>query len=265
MVYKYCSSDEVISQILRRTRLTDATYADDILEWLRDGLNLMRVRNMLVPSYKVLEVSQNITALPCGLITIDGIFYNNHRLRHGTGVIDTRIAPASKLEQTFDSYFTTDTTTDGWTKNEQSYLLARGDDIRPNAPVSQGDYYIPYPNHIQTSFSEGCVTIFYRKMPTDKKGFPLVPDEENTKFALFWWIMANLSLSGYKHNDPRMDFEYCESKYKRYAHKGKGIIKYWSVDKREAIMNLTVNLIPPQGYYDLFFVGGEQPKTVGFV
>lgn len=263
MVYKYCSSEEVIADLISRTRMTDTTFADDILEWLKSGLNLMRVRNILQPDNIVLSAIDNIIELPCGLVNIDGIFYNNERLRLGLGVIDTRCAPLSTLKKDFQSYFTTDTTSAGWTDNAQSYLLLRGDDLKLNTlTLSENDYYIPYPNHIQTSFKTGDIQLFYRKMAVDERGYPLVPDEENTKFALFWWIMGNLSLAGYKHNNPGMDWDYCENKFNIYAEAGRGVIKYWSTDKREAIKNLTCNLIPPQGYYERFFIGGEQPKSV---
>lgn len=263
MIYNYCSSAEVIADLISRTRMTDATFADDILEWLKSGLNMMRVRNMLQPDNRVLEIHDHVTKLPCGLVNIDGIFYNGQRLRLGTGVIDTRVSPFIKLKGDFDSYFTSDTTSDGYTDNAQNYLLLRGDDLKLNTSLlCENDYYIPYPNHIQTSFEEGCIQLFFRKMPTDKDGYPLIPDEENTKFALFWWLMGNLALAGYKHNDPKMDWDYCEAKFTHYAREGKGIIKYWSTDKKEAVKNLTCNLIPPSGYYNTFFVGGEQPKYV---
>lgn len=263
MVYSYCSVEEVIADVISNTRMTDSNYADDILEWLRKGLNLMRVRGMYTPQQQVLEAKDNIVTLPCGIVAIDGIWYNGSRLRLGTSTIDVRCSPINVLKQNFDSYFTTDTTSDGFTKNEQDWLLVRGDDLRlNNSLVSGSDYYIPYPNHLQTSFKCGCLQLFYRKMPVDDRGYPLIPDEENTKYALFWWIMAMLTLTGYKHNDPKMDYDYCEAKWGHYSNEGKKKIKQSSRDKKESILQYNVNLIPPTGYYESFSIGGEQRKFV---
>lgn len=261
MVYEYCSSEEVIADLISKTRMIDATYADDILEWLRQGINIMRVKQMYTRHNKILEVNDNISKLPCGIRSIDGIFYNGKRLRQGTGSIDTRCSPFTVLKKDFQSYFTTDTTSDGFTDNEQSYLLLRGDDLKlNNMSVCTENYYIPQPNHLQFSFKCGCVQLFWSKMPVDDRGYPLIPDEENTKYALVWWLMAQLCIGGYKHPDPKMDYDYCEAKFDQFADIGKRKIKRASVDQKEAMVQLTVNLIPPTGYYDSFFINGEQKK-----
>lgn len=263
MIYTYKSCEPVIAEFLAKTKMTDSNYADDLLVWLREGMNLMRVRNVLKPSVAVIEVNNQVGKLPCGLVTLDGFYYNGKRLRKGTGVIDTRICKdKDKVARDYQSYFVSDPTDEGYI-NMQDYRLVRGLDIKQaSEDGSNGDYYIPYPNHIQTTFREGKVVCFFRKMPTDDKGYPLIPDEENVRQALFWWLMAQVTLSGFKHADARMNYDYCEAKFGHYAKVGKRILKYWSVDTRQSVLELTCNLIPPHGYYDKFFNHGEQPKYV---
>ncbi len=264
MVYNYTSCEVVIAQLISRIRITDTGLADDILDWLREGINLLRVRNNLVPQHKCLEVNDNVAKLPCGIVFFDGLFYNGQRLRLGTGVVDTRVNLQTQfLTKHFDSYFQTDTTSPGFISNEQSYLLIRGDDLRNVTSFHGSEFYIPYPNHIQASFKCGQILLFYRSMPVDDRGYPMIPDEENTRFALFWWLMASLTLTGYKHNDPRMDYVFCMSEYDKFAKVSKNKIGYWSIDKKESFLNYWVNLIPPRGYYDHFSINGEQPKLVG--
>jgi hypothetical protein len=264
MVYHYTSCEPIIAEFLATSKLTDSSYADDLLVWLKQAMNLMRVRNMLTPTTCVIEVHNQIGKLPCGLVHMDGLYYNGFRLRKGTGVIDSRVCKDSHLvENDYQSYFVSDPEDEGYINNSQDYRLIRGLDLKQaNGECPTDDYYLPYPNHIQTTFEDGCVILFYRKMSTDKEGYPLVPDEENVRQAIFWWLMGRLTISGYKHPDPKMDYDYCEFKYKQYARAGKNVVKYWSIDQRQAIVDLTINLIPPQGYYDRFFVGGEQTKRV---
>ena len=261
MIYTYTSTEAIIASILTKTRLTDTTFADDMLEWLAEAMDMIRVRPILQPEHYVIEVHNNVGKLPCGLVYMDGLLYNGKRLREGLGVKDLRIGNFKRVREEPTTYFRTDVESEGWVKNEQNILLLRGDDIK-SVESCEGDYYIPTPNHIQTSFKDGCVQLFYRKMPTDDKGYPLIPKEPSIKLAIEWWIMAQLCLAGYKHNDARMDFDYCEAKFEKYSSKGRRKLKYWSVDKREAIKNMWVNLIPPVGYYESFGVGMERPKFV---
>jgi len=257
MVYDYVSAEAVIAQFINKTRLSDTTYADSTLEWLREAMNMMRIRNVLTPTHACIDVVDHIATLPCGIVMLDGVFHNGQRLRTGLGATDTRFKGWKRIESDTQSYFQSDTS-----MNAQDYELVRGADLKLTTSYSS-EYYIPAPKHFQCSFSEGTIVVCYRKMPVDKKGYPLVPDEENIRQAIFWWLMASITLSGFKHQDSRMDFDYCERKFLRYKRKGLGAAKYWSVDKREAIHNLINNLIPPTGYYDMFFIGGETPKYVG--
>lgn len=261
MIYDYSSSEEVVAELLSKTKLSDASYADDMLLWLKEAIGFFRVRNSLVPTFKPVEIEDHVGNLPCGLITIDAITYNGFRLPHGTGSTDVRVAKKAFIEQNTDvgTYFVSDTESNGYTKNEQSYLLVRGDDIKPalSRGFCSGDYYIPYPRHIQTSFESGCVMIYYRKYPTDKEGYPLIPSESNCKVSMFWYLMAMLTLSGYKHHNPGHDYSFCIGEHERYKKAARTIMKTWSTDEKESFKNMWVNLIPPVGYYEKFGIGAN--------
>jgi hypothetical protein len=262
MVYKYTSCEPIIAELLAKTKITDSNFADDLLVWVGQGLAMLEVKTMLKPAVCVIKVNGHNGEFPCGLRVIDGLYYNGYRLRWGSGVIDTRICKEDTVKRDYDSYFVSDPTDEGYINNSQDYRLIRGLDLKLDSSDGCGsDFYIPYPNGFQTSFECGEVVLFYKKMETDKRGYPLIPEEENIRFALFWWLMAQMTFSGYKHADPKMDYDYCESKFTHYGTKGKRKMRYWSIDKRQAVLDLTVNLIPPQGYYDRFFIGGEQTKV----
>lgn len=258
MVYHYTSAKRVITQLLGITKMTDATYADDLLRWLGDGISMyLRMRQTLTPDHCIIEVEDHIGDLPCGLVFMDGLLYNGSRLRKGTGAIDTRIKSFRNVQKDYQSYFVTDPKL---LANEQDYKLLTGDAIRSAPEDSLGNYYIPFPNHIQTSFKCGCIQLFYRKITTDKEGYPMIPDDGNIRFGLVWFLMSQLSMSGYKHNNPEFNYAYCEDRCKEYMKKGIGTVRALSTDQKEALRQLTINLIPPRGYYENFGIGFEQPK-----
>ena len=260
-VYVTVSSKEVIAQILTKLKLTDSTYADDILGWLNEAISALRVRKSLQPTNKLLKITDFSHKLPCGLVQLDAVVYNGARLRKGLGVNDTRIQPFNKVKDTSISTYFSDPDDPAY-QNAQSYLLLRGDDIKLGTSTKSTEYYITYPNHIQTSFKCGDIILLYRQMPVDDEGYPLIPKEWAYQRACFWYVMGELALTGYRHNDPRMDYEYCESKFKENAKKAKNILKYWSIDERESVMQSSVNLIPPRGYYESFSINSEVPKFV---
>lgn len=262
MVYNYVSSDVVIAKLIRATRMTDSTYADDILEWLGEGASNFRLKNALVPKHFCIKINDNVGRIPCGAVMFDGIYYNGCRLRLGTGSVDTRVNLKANAVSNITSYFATDTQSAGFTDNSQSYLLVRGADLKQLTEFSNTDYYIPYADHIQTSFKCGEVILFYRGMPSDKNGLPQIPDEQNAINAMMWYIMSQLAIGGYKFPDAKMDYDYCDKKFYFYLREAKKKIKYWSTDKKEAFLNYWVNLVPQRSYYEHFSINGEQPKPV---
>ena len=157
MIYSYISCEIVIADLISRTRLVDTTYADDLLVWLKDGINMLRLRQMMIPTYKCLEVRSHVTKLPCGLVFIDGIVYKGQRLRLGAGSTDVRIAKGNYFRDNYQSYFATDPSDPAY-QNIQDYKLVRGADLKPVTDYCTSEYYIPYPNHLQTSFEEGELT-----------------------------------------------------------------------------------------------------------
>lgn len=258
MIYNTVSARVVIARVLRNTRLTDLTYANDILEWLNEAVNRMRTRHQLVPDNKVLKVVDHIAKLPCGLVTIDGIYYNGQRLRLGIGATDTRVK-FFKNTTPAESYFASDPTDEAY-QNTQDYKLVRGQDLKMATTSNSQDYYITYPNHIQTSFQYGNVILLFRKQIVDDEGYPMIPDNEHFELACFWYIMGMLAMTGYKHNDPKMDYDYCDQQFLKYSRIAKNKIRIPSEDRRESMKEMFVNLIPPQGYYETFSIGLEQPK-----
>lgn len=262
MVYKTTSLKPVIARVIRGTGLTDMTYADDILEWIGEGLNRMMIRWRLEKTHKVLEIKNHSAKLPCGLVSIAAVIHNGRRLRKGTSSIDVRVKSWRDVKGDIDSYFVTDTTIKAEDLNAQNYQLLRGDNIKQVDTQEGSPYYDLQYDHIKTSFCDGCVTICYTVSPVDKEGYPLVPDLEEARAALFWYVCSMLCFTGYKLPDASLDFKYCDAKATQYFRKAKNIIKNPSTDEKEAQVQLLNNLIPPSNYYQSFFIGGEQVKLV---
>lgn len=250
-----------MGKILRDTRITDMTYADDFIEWIGEGLNRMLIRWRLNPTHKVLEIKDHQAKLPCGLVTLNGVIYNGQRLRLGASEIDVRVKTWNKSTNV-DSFFQLDTTVTPEDVNDMDYRMVRGLDLKQLTTITTTDFYQLRYDYIKTSFKEGCIIILFRKQDTDKEGYPLIPDLQETRDALFWYVCSKLCFTGYKLPDPAMDFKFCDDKAEHFFSRARKIIKTQSLDEQETAVQMLNNLIPPSNYYETFFTNAEQRKYV---
>lgn len=261
-VYKTTSIKPIIARVIRNTRMTDMTYLDDTMAWIGEGLDRCMIRWKLEKTHKELTISNHSAKLPCGLVTLNAVIYKGHRLRKGVNSIDVRIKKLKSPED-LQSYFVNDTTIQAEDINSQNITLLRGGNIKEleDSLVHHHFYDLKY-DYIQTSFKEGCITIAYRVQDIDEEGYPLAPDLEELREGLFWYVCSKLVFSGYKLPDARMDFDYCDKKALQFFRKAKNIIKEESEDDKENQIQLRNNLIPPDNYYNHFFINSEQRKFV---
>lgn len=261
MVYLTTSIKPIIARVIRNTRITDMTYADDMMEWIGEGLNRMLIRWRLEKTHKVLEIKSHSAKLPCGLVDLSAVIYKGARLRKGTSSIDVRIKKTVSEEE-LSTYFVHDTNITAEDLNTQNYQLLRGDDIKQVSTTEGPAFYDLQYNYIKTSFETGFITIAYTIAPIDKEGYPLAPDLEEAREALFWYVCSRLCFTGYKLPEPSMDFKYCDFKATEFFRKAKNIIKTQSVDELEAQVQLLNRLIPPDNYYTTFFMNGQERKNL---
>lgn len=122
--------------------------------------------------------------------------------------------------------------------------------------------YTTKPGYIMTNAPKGFVKISYYAIPTDDDSMPLIPNNENVKEALTWYIILKL-LYPKKLRGVIKENDYTEMKnnwhyYKRLAY-GDSLMPS-NADEMESIKNTWLKLYPEQNDHDLFFstTGEEQ-------
>lgn len=260
-------------------RIADATYLDDLLEWLPQGMGHLKTRMSLQKDYKDENVVEHVAFYPCGMVKMDAIESleingekYKHRLREGSNL--RALATSVETEESGDLYVsdplsvqrvyipTDQITEEGDLIDEGYYTEYRfvgyrslvpynGQDIKRAKTINVATpYYVPQPGGIHTSFKYGKVRFHYLKVPLDKEGYPLIPDNENYKTALEWYAWSQMIAAGYQH--PIFDYEYCWQKFEIFARRAINEINYPSPDKMERYLQSHVRLIPPQDYYQTF-------------
>lgn len=83
---------------------------------------------------------------------------------------------------------------------------------------SETDYNVNF-NKITTSFRYGVIQLQYLAIPTDERGWPMVPTDVSFRDALFWKVAYHVSMRNPKlmQNQRMQDMEYCRQMWNKYC------------------------------------------------
>ena len=118
--------------------------------------------------------------------------------------------------------------------------------------LSECNYtYYTEMDYINTSLCDGTVRLFYKAIPIDEDGFPKVPDNEDYKEAIYWYVRMKMIGCGYI--DTVFKYTDCEDRFWAHARRAIGQIRYPSPDQVETMQEISTRLILPENYFETFF------------
>jgi len=253
MQYSYCSLRSVIGNVIRNTKLNDSSYIADIHEWLYEAMEMMETENTLVGDWEELDVHFHKAKLPCGLVQIEGVEHCGRRLREnpsGRPPEKAKRIPFGKLQP---SVFSTEIEKIQPLPQDPSTELYYTQLKQLNQQsIQEHDYYYTEMGYINTSFREGKVTVYFKRVPVDEDGFPMIPDNQNYKQALYWYCRAMMIGAGWE--DKQFTYKECFDQWEHiYAPRASAEIRLPSPEQMEHRIYTFVRFIPSDGYYDNFF------------
>jgi len=277
---RFVSAKEVVARLVRGLGYKlPSSYMDDVLEWIAEGLGMLRVTNTLVTESSgdlncpgEILVDNHCAQLPCGFISMIAVEDENGlRLPEGSDQTDLKKQTSRRHSMTqlarsnsFEVNPFVHQTSDGLPTNEPGnippYYIDGSDIKQQDNSTYTNAYYKLVGNHIQTSFECGYIRIHYWAIPVDHSGYPMIPDNENLKQALEWHVIRRLIGSGYEHKvfTYQVAEEMCEKNFARAISE----VSYPTPETMARINRATVRLIEPYNFYEDFFVGGEQPERL---
>jgi len=273
MVYDTSSMAEVVGRIVRKTRVQDSSFLVDMEEWIPEAMALMRTKANLKQAWEDIQISFHMGKMPCGLYQISGVEWNGHRLKYniGTRTFNSparRSSPGSGAKLSGVTPFITipyareTPDGDGLIYDSTAIKLPYCISIEQCncLPVCE-QWYRTEPGYIQTSFPDGCVRLHYSTIGLDDNGFPLIPDNEDYKEAIYWYVRAQMIGAGWE--DPVHSFDYCSRKFDLHAARAKGQISYPSTDQMEMRVNTLTRFIPPANYFESFYTTNHSEPFYG--
>jgi hypothetical protein len=195
VVYSLCSIDEVIGKVLRATRITDTSYIQDMKEWIPEAMGMLKTKHQFITIREQLVVEFHKLPLPSGTTEIVRLEYD-----------DVPINP----DQRSRNYHTT----------------------ALSSSCSSDLYYRLEGNCINFPIADCEVTLITKRLKVDSRGLPMIPDNENYKEAVYWYVRAKMIESGYV--DPVFNWTDCIKNHQLYGARAISEIRYPSTAEMDA-------------------------------
>ena len=299
MVYNTISVKRVIAKVLTDLNLKEGEHRiSDMIEYAGEAM----VKIGAFPSFihrvtgkggqPLLEVSGYKAKLPGDLhkvvqisysLTEDGPFYP---MRYATGSFDTQAELTTEMVDSTEvdnTVPTTDLVNMAMDLFDESYadaldrintepgvrsllttaLLTRGT-VSEGGTIATADYtYIISPGWVKINKETGYLMVAYQAIPTDKDGYPLIPDDEGFIEAIYWYINMKLMYPEWKEGRVR-DAVYYDARrsWNYYCKQAYGNAMMPNLDKLESIKNSWIRLVPEINEHGIFYstLGQEQVR-----
>lgn len=251
MNYPLTSVGEIIGRLMRRVGLKDTSLVPDLNEWIAEAMQLLQTSVVLEKSFETVTSRFHKAKDPCGMIELWAVEYCGARLRHNNGVRDPRVSwsPATTQTTIEDAVFVS-TTTKINTPTGNFMFDSEFKQVQ-SLPWNATQWYKKDNGYILTSFEEGKMTLYFGRIPTDRAGFLMIPDEGNYKQALTYYLRECMATRGYRYGD--LNEVQLHQQFEIYQGRAITNITYPSVDQVQATADTLARLLPNMDYYEDFF------------
>lgn len=124
--------------------------------------------------------------------------------------------------------------------------------------------YSLVPGYIKTNVRDGYLMVSYLAIPTDEKGFPMVPDHPSFINALYWYILSKIHYSNAIKNKIPFDiYLHAHNRWNFYVKQAYGKAMMPStIDELESIKDSHLKLIPNINSGKNFFKDLNSPERL---
>ena len=289
-IVSYTSAKEIMARIIRNNGgKMPAHYMDSFLEWIPEAIEQLETKYQMEtrstgnwcdgnPEPGALVTKNHVAPLPCGitdLIAVENEF--GERVREGSDITDLT-NQTTRYQSGGDGAGLSGARVTNFQVDVFDHKGANpaipppgqtvpydGSGIKEVQGGNTANYYKIQGNMIQTSAECMFIKLHYQAMPIDGDGYPMVPNVEEYKQAVFFYCQRQLVAAGFDHkiwNGPQ-GYNYLDNQWEKYAGRALGVIKYPDQDRMERLRtSFAERLIPPHHFYNDFFIGGEQTQEI---
>ncbi len=279
MVYQTVSIENVISKVIRETKVQDTSSIMELYELIPDAIGMMQTRFQTRQTYIDLQVHFHKAKLPCGLIILPAVEYQNRRLpwannsrypapkmpypnnipapaQNFVGPYPDAYAPVQQQPPSGLSTFQENIVTSKNPVTGTEFVSYTIDQIM-NLVQHPREYYWTEMGYINTSFPEGLIRLHYKEAAKDENDNLLIPDNSFYREALYYYCRAKLIGMG-AIEDRIIGEEKCMQRFELNAGRAIDEIDYPTEDQMESIVANKVRLVTTGRYWQQFGSHGER-------
>lgn len=235
MNYKTISSKAIVERIFGLLGNTVSQDSDrllgNVIEWIGGGLELIGILPALERFDHNFIVSNGRVEIPCNLYLIESIAYEDRWLPYGSGTFNYDL----HCENCVNEF------------------------VKYDLPYS----YIANNNWIQTNIPDGeTICLSWRGFTVDEDGFPLIPEKETVKQALFWFCLRNLMLGGFEHPNRDLGYNSVDANWTKYCGMASADLALLDKPQLETFRRSWVRLISQTQFSATTFFGDNSDERL---
>ena len=230
MIYKLTSVERVISKVFTDLDLKEGDHRiSDMVEWAGEALEKIGVfpsfTNKVTgkDGVPLLELLNYSTKLPCDFHNLIQVSYSGSPsgpffpMRYSTGNFDNGNPDITQTTSVSGVANISDIVTLAMSLYNLTYVAALAkinnepatrsklvgilniqgpkitleDTVGPLSTTIDLTYVVT-PDYIKTNIESGYIMLAYQAIPTDSKGYPMIPDDQSFVEAIYWYIVMKV-------------------------------------------------------------------------
>lgn len=203
---KLISSSRIIAENIEDLNLDVSEYIDRVYTWIENAVATIGCIKAYPLTHKILDIKEGITELPCDLKYVHSAWIRTNQCSDGSGI--------------------------GYLSLTNSPFIGK-DLVSHTKTGNMGNLD---GNYLYTDIKEGNLLLVYRRIPKDKKGFPMIPDNPILFEALNYYIIYRLGFRGIKH--PLISFEMAMQKWEQLYPRASNSIDWFTLPELESFTRM---------------------------
>lgn len=296
MIYNYTRCESVIAKIMADLDMSEKdTRITDIKEWIFEAVEKIGAPTQYqlvesgVDGEPIYRIADRQIPIPSGLQFLEGVAYSPnpdgpwYPMRKDTGTFH-KLGPHHHPKWFSDSdgcchhgwvekyhvpcvhdhchegFIEHPTTMNAqiYTRNGMKYMETM---FPKGVPFKDCTYFVK-PGWIVTNMPKGFIKLAYKKILTDEKGYPVIPDLASYQEAVYWYVVMKLSFPKYLKgrlggkkgvNTAANTYQYIQQQWHFYRNQAYAECMMPDAGEMRAIKNDWTKLIPDWDSDDTFF------------
>ena len=276
MIYNYTKCESVIAKIMADLNSTEIQQrTSDIREWIFEAVDKIGAPMQYIEKEVQLKIEDNQVPLPADLQILDAAAYQPHHNskkqamlkttsifkepkrdhhRHHHDIHDPHVPMNHKMITSQSQFYTIQDP-----KWKEACMK----------PYDEPEYFIK-PGWLVVNRSKGYVSLAYKAIATDERGYPLIPDSSSYQEAIYWYVTMKLSfpkfmtgkLGGRGVNSAGNVYFYIQQQWNFYRNQAYAEAMMPTADDMRNIKNDWNKLIPDWEADDTFFKDQNDRQTI---